>query len=81
MRIETGAVQFEGDWPGVFIRGDNAMGMWIALQRLALDDTQIPRAEKAQLRKLLGILKSCDAHEQDCNPLKLKSAEERLEAL
>lgn len=23
-RVETGPVQFEDDWPGVFIRGDNA---------------------------------------------------------
>lgn len=23
-RVETGAVQFGDDWPGVFIRGDNA---------------------------------------------------------
>jgi hypothetical protein len=25
-RIETGAVQFGEDWPGVFLRGDNASG-------------------------------------------------------
>jgi hypothetical protein len=24
-RVETGAVQFGDDWPGVFIRGDNAL--------------------------------------------------------
>ena len=24
-RIETGVVQFDDDWPGVFIRGDNAL--------------------------------------------------------
>lgn len=29
-RVETGPVQFNDDWPGVFIRGDNAL--WIALQ-------------------------------------------------
>ena len=23
-RVETGVVQFEDDWPGIFIRGDNA---------------------------------------------------------
>jgi hypothetical protein len=23
-RVETGSVRFGGDWPGVFIRGDNA---------------------------------------------------------
>jgi len=26
-RAETGVMQFEEDWPGVFIRGDNA-AMW-----------------------------------------------------
>lgn len=24
-RVETGAVQFGSDWPGIFIRGDNAI--------------------------------------------------------
>ena len=28
-RVETGPVQFNDDWPGVFIRGDNAG--WLAL--------------------------------------------------
>ena len=28
-RVETGPVQFNDDWPGVFIRGDNAL--WIAM--------------------------------------------------
>ena len=27
-RVETGAVQFGNDWPGLFIRGDNAG--WLA---------------------------------------------------
>jgi len=25
-RVETGKMQFEDDWPGVFIRGDDALG-------------------------------------------------------
>jgi uncharacterized protein (TIGR02996 family) len=31
LRVETGAVQFGNDWPGLFLRGDNALdlGMWI----------------------------------------------------
>ena len=30
-RVETGAVQFGNDWPGLFLRGDNALdlGTWI----------------------------------------------------
>ena len=30
-RVETGPVQFNDDWPGVFIRGDNAAWMAINL--------------------------------------------------
>ena len=26
-RVETGAVQFGDDWPGVYVRGDNALHM------------------------------------------------------
>lgn len=26
-RIETGPIQFGEDWPGLFIRGDNALGV------------------------------------------------------
>ena len=26
LRVETGVIQFEGDWPGIFIRGDEALG-------------------------------------------------------
>ena len=33
-RVETGVVQFEDDWPGVFIRGDNAMNFAGALTNL-----------------------------------------------
>lgn len=31
-RIETGAVRFGDDWPGLFIRGDNAAGLLSAIQ-------------------------------------------------
>lgn len=31
-RIETGALQFADDWPGLFIRGDNAMDLAIGLR-------------------------------------------------
>jgi hypothetical protein len=32
-RVETGAVRFGDDWPGVFIRGDNALAYAIYLSR------------------------------------------------
>lgn len=36
-RIETGAIQFGEDWPGIFIRGDNVFSLLIALET-AFDD-------------------------------------------
>lgn len=35
-RVETGAVQFGDDWPGLFIRGDNAHSLAMNLARLEL---------------------------------------------
>lgn len=33
-RVDTGAVQFGDDWPGLFIRGDNAHGLMTHIRRL-----------------------------------------------
>lgn len=36
-RVETGAVQFGDDWPGLFIRGDDAAYMRFILEGIAND--------------------------------------------
>jgi hypothetical protein len=47
-RVETGVVQFFGDWPGVFIRGDNAFAYSNALrQLLATSTAKDPQAVQA----------------------------------
>jgi hypothetical protein len=33
-RVETGAVQFGGDWPGLFLRGDDATFLMVAIRGL-----------------------------------------------
>lgn len=33
-RVETGAVQFGDDWPGLFLRGDNAVALKIWIRSL-----------------------------------------------
>jgi hypothetical protein len=33
-RVETGALEINDDWPGVFIRGDNAMHYAVCLKQL-----------------------------------------------
>ncbi len=34
-RVPTGAVQFQDDWPGLFVRGDDAIGLLCAIRQLA----------------------------------------------
>lgn len=34
VRIETGMFQFKGDWPGLFIRGDDAIGVMVSIREV-----------------------------------------------
>lgn len=58
-RVETGPIQFGDDWPGIFIRGDNAAhyALWLDmfLRRGTCDEIG-----KAVLRGLVSQLRSCD---------------------
>jgi len=51
-RVETGVVQFGNDWPGLFIRGDNALGYALALDSVKSDN---PIAE-LKLQELAELL-------------------------
>lgn len=63
-RVETGVVQFEDDWPGVFIRGDNAafLAMQIRLIEREIVAKPIvgsqPFVAKAALNSLIRLLES-----------------------
>lgn len=63
-RIETGPVQFGDDWPGVFIRGDNAF--WLAgccdtlLAALPSADDIATIVARSGLEGLRRTLASCD---------------------
>ena len=72
-RAETGPMQFGDDWPGVFIRGDNAVCGYAAPLALAIAELERSRAAGgdvrelmvlAPLRGLLTTLMSCDARQQ-----------------
>lgn len=56
-RVETGPVQFNDDWPGVFIRGDNALYLAYCLE-LHINGTKDFITE-SQVRILADLLKSC----------------------
>lgn len=38
-RVESGAVQFGDDWPGLFLRGDDAMKLLASIRALEVDGT------------------------------------------
>lgn len=62
-RVETGPLQFGDDWPGVFIRGDNAFGYRMALQ--AVLSGRADPITRRMASGLLAVLESCDARDRD----------------
>lgn len=53
-RVETGPVQFGDDWPGIFVRGDNAFAYSMALQEAM---GSIPEGfKKVQIKSLCELL-------------------------
>ncbi len=61
-RVETGVVQFDDDWPGVFIRGDNAFG-WARTLAYSLLHAQAAKdgLKFPELEPLIDLLASSDA--------------------
>lgn len=63
-RIETGVVQFNDDWPGVFIRGDNAMHFATRLKQL-IAMVEKPGTQTLDMftlisaKNLVDLLESC----------------------
>lgn len=67
-RVETGPIQFGDDWPGVFIRGDNALVYAHILEQLlyvANPDRLRQLSIGAPMAELIRTLRSCDAKAQD----------------
>ena len=60
-RLETGPMQFSDDWPGVFIRGDDAMVYALVLRQAVerLVEIDNPSVEFARLADLVELLRSC----------------------
>jgi hypothetical protein len=57
-RTPTGALQFQDDWPGLFIRGDDAIALSIGIHQLAKCLADHPDAAVAlyRLEKIAGII-------------------------
>lgn len=68
-RPESGPMSFEGDWPGVFIRGDNAFEYAQALREL-LGRPGIAAFDRDHLLGLVALLVSSQV--QGPHPVKLQ---------
>lgn len=75
-RPETGPMQFGDDWPGVFIRGDDALGYYTALNVLLAEcrnNKNLSSLLALQLEPLRDELHSCIMQvEQPIPPVLLK---------
>ena len=64
-RVETGPLQINDDWPGLFIRGDNAFHyaahLAVVLERINVEDNSTTFSS-AIIHGLLDDLLSCDTH-------------------
>jgi hypothetical protein len=74
-RPETGPMQFGSDWPGVFIRGDNA-GWWAFLLNQILDGEHVGPLNIATLRGLRDVLARCDVRSNPQNIQRAKLEEQ-----
>lgn len=77
-RIETGVIQFGDDWPGVFIRGDDAFNyvVWIDAYLGSTGDSP-DAVGRHFLLDLQKLLERSNVHREGHGPvLSLRSAEE-----
>lgn len=60
-RVETGPVQFGDDWPGLFIRGDDAFAYAMALQH-QLIHSQVYDLDRSTVKDLFHLLTSSNVN-------------------
>lgn len=58
-RVETGPLQIGEDWPGVFLRGDDAMAHAAAM-RAALDSKDLYLPARVAIERVIRWLESAD---------------------
>lgn len=61
-RAETGPMRFGNDWPGIYIRGDNALGMAAdlkAIDRYIANGVMVPAGFRLAIQEMAKLLDSC----------------------
>lgn len=63
-RPHTGTMQFAGDGPGVFLRGNDAFACGVGLARLLIGDPSLPPEQLGPLKVLRDALLAVDAEDE-----------------
>ena len=63
IRMESGPVQFGDDWPGIYLRGDNAMGIAIFLDAITDVLPKLDPISAIRLRETARLLRSCNTNQ------------------
>lgn len=61
-RIETGPIQFNEDWPGFFLRGDNAFAIRLAIANLLVN--RYDTFAQMQLHAFMEELDGCNLNQK-----------------
>ena len=80
MRPETGPMQFEDDWRGVFIRGDNALLRYLPMLQIIKanisDENEDDVILALGIDDLINLLASANHHVDDKNVQMMKKFED-----
>lgn len=73
-RLETGVVQDEGDWPGIFIRGDDVINHMLVCKIAAnilrgqVDNPSMSEMTAFHLDKLVELLNKSNVNDESFDP-------------
>jgi hypothetical protein len=66
-RIETGALQIDDDWTGLFVRGDDAFQLRDLLYKIYIGKQKIDNFDLGQLSRYIAIIELDVKHVQYSN--------------
>lgn len=77
-RPETGAMEFENDWCGIFVRGDNAMMLYANQLQvvLELNKDKLDAYSKSVIEGTIRLFCEANHHQDNKNKQLMKSFDE-----
>lgn len=66
-RVESGAIQFGDDWPGLFLRGDDAFGLALNMKTVWHTLDKLYEGKKMPFELILAFLQLSGVHDDIMN--------------